>query len=455
MDGSVFLWNLKGGQKVAEHVVSRVNLSRVVTSPDLTQTCIAGTDDKISQLDFSRGGGKGGGKGGAGGDGGKDVVQAAKDGQLVSAVAQIESNLPLGELLLSPSGDLLFAGVSAQGHPGRIRAYELPLDGNIGTAASGGGAFESSGGGDIDEGSATTNSGGGDESNGYSEFQCHAAEITHMRCSHDGSHLFTTGEDGSLCVLEIRESGGLAAGAKAKDHVKHAKENPLAFAEEILVTKSDIEEQASMMGDLKQKVDELTLHNEYQLRRKDINYKERIKEVTKKFTTELAQDRTRYDDLVEEKREMELEYEERLGELGLKHGAELTGVEATYTNKIHAEQGRYQQLVQERDEQNLRWDEENELMVGGEPQAQAGQGHGDALDRELAADARKCLIDWRDQLDAKRAQVHARGQGAKGGGTTGWPASACTCQRFRWQGWRWANTCSAWGGRGRAGLAGG
>jgi hypothetical protein len=314
-------------------------------------------------LDFSAGQRKGEGNGG--GDGGDDkIVQAGgkdKGGQVVSVVSQIESNLPLGELLLSPSGNVLFAGVSTQGHPGRIRAYDLPLATlSNGNSNSGFGAM--GGGGEADDEGNT--SGIGDESNGYTEFQCHAAEITRMRCSFDGTHLFTASEDGSLCVLEIRDSGVNATGAKTKDgHKGHAKENPLAFAEEILVTKSDIEEQTSIMGDLKTKVDELTLHNEYQLRLKDINYKERIKEVTEKFTTELAQDRTRYDDLVEEKREMELEYEERLGELGLKHGAELQQVEATYTNKIHSEQGRYQQLVQERDEQNLRWDEENELMV--------------------------------------------------------------------------------------------
>jgi len=142
--------------------------------------------------------------------------------------------------------------------------------------------------------------------------------------------LFTAAEDGSLCVLEVKEAG-------EKKQVKgRERENPLQFAEEILVTKSDLEEKTQLMQELKAKVDELTLHNEYQLRLKDMNYKEKIKEVTDKFTSELAHDRTRYDDLVEEKREMELEYEERLGELELKHTTELRQVKATYESKISA-----------------------------------------------------------------------------------------------------------------------
>ena len=54
---------------------------------------------------------------------------------------------------------------------------------------------------------------------------------------------------------------------------------PLAFAEEILVTKSNLEEKISLMNDLRAKVEELTLHNEYQLRLKDMSYAEKIKEV--------------------------------------------------------------------------------------------------------------------------------------------------------------------------------
>ena len=60
------------------------------------------------------------------------------------------------------------------------------------------------------------------------------------------------------------------------------------------MTKSDLEENTTIVQDLKNKVDELTLHNDYQLRLKDMNYNEKIKEVTEKFTEELNQDRKKH-----------------------------------------------------------------------------------------------------------------------------------------------------------------
>ena len=54
----------------------------------------------------------------------------------------------------------------------------------------------------------------------------------------------------------------------------------------------------------------------YQLRLKDMDYNEKIKEVTEKFTQELEQDRHKYDLLSEEKDDMKLGYEEKTDALG-------------------------------------------------------------------------------------------------------------------------------------------
>lgn len=51
----------------------------------------------------------------------------------------------------------------------------------------------------------------------------------------------------------------------------------VSIGQEILVTRSNLEDKNTLMIELKNKVDELALHNEYQLRLKDMNYSEKIK----------------------------------------------------------------------------------------------------------------------------------------------------------------------------------
>jgi len=78
-----------------------------------------------------------------------------------------------------------------------------------------------------------------------------------------------------------------------------------AFAEEILVTKSDLEEKTQNMSELRTKVEELTMQNEYQLRLKDLNYNEKLKEATEKFTQELDSDKKNYELLLQAKHDID------------------------------------------------------------------------------------------------------------------------------------------------------
>ena len=110
----------------------------------------------------------------------------------------------------------------------------------------------------------------------------------------------------------------------------------MPFAEEILVTRSDLEEQASQRNDLKQKVEELTLQNEYQLRLKDMNHQEKVKELTEKFTQEIDAEKARYDMLLQEKNDQEIEYEERIKTMEESHRTAVQSLESQYQQKIMA-----------------------------------------------------------------------------------------------------------------------
>jgi len=183
----------------------------------------------------------------------------------------------------------------------------------------------------------------------------HQGRITEMRRSHDDRYLFTAGEDGVIAIYAIHEEG---AARKGRD-----RESPIPFAEEILVARKDLEEKAALMKELKEKVDELTLHNEYQLRLKDLNYSERINELNNKFEEELAQDVRKYEKLESDKKKMEDMGEERIAKLKQQHRQNIEAIEESYQEKIDSEALRYERLVNERELMESEWVEHKKRFV--------------------------------------------------------------------------------------------
>ena len=156
-----------------------------------------------------------------------------------------------------------------------------------------------------------------------------SAPVSRLRMSHDEQYVFVAGLDGCLAVLEARSADGRMKAVRDESRIPYAvsvetrnvrkaigcpstpnsppttkQTKNKQRQEEILVTKSDLEEQNTKMQELKSKVEELKLHNEYQLRLRDMDYNEKIKEVTEKFTQELEQDKNKYELLREEKNDM-------------------------------------------------------------------------------------------------------------------------------------------------------
>ena len=213
------------------------------------------------------------------------------------------------QIALSHSGRMLFAGTDA----GTIRSYKFPLTGD------------------------------------YAEIQIHSGPVTRLRVTHDDAYLFSVSEDSTVFICDVRDKEG--RGAKRDKEI-------VAFAEEILVTKSDLEEKTQSMAELKQKVEELTMQNEYQLRLKDLNYTEKIKEATDKFNAELDGDKKNYELLLQSKNDMEMEYEEKIKQLEERHQQQLQALEAQYQQKIMTEVERYTQLVAEKDLMNEKWEEQ-------------------------------------------------------------------------------------------------
>ncbi|XP_029362494.1 cilia- and flagella-associated protein 57 isoform X2 [Echeneis naucrates] len=101
-------------------------------------------------------------------------------------------------------------------------------------------------------------------------YQAHCAPVTKMVITYDDQFLLTVSEDGCLFMWRIVDKEG--RGLKSNKQIIHT--------EEILVTKSDLEERTQNMLELKMRLEELQMENEYQLRLKDMHYNEKIKELS-------------------------------------------------------------------------------------------------------------------------------------------------------------------------------
>ncbi|XP_039259037.2 cilia- and flagella-associated protein 57-like isoform X2 [Styela clava] len=172
------------------------------------------------------------------------------------------------------------------------------------------------------------------ESGEFTEHQAHAAQITKMKITYDDQYLVTVSEDACLMTWKIADKEGRG--------VKHDREVP--FAEEILITKSDLEEKNQLMSELKTRVEELKMENEYQLRLKDMNYNEKIKELTEKFIQEMESLKTKNQVLKTEKEKEGAKHEEEVAEVIDKHSKEMQDLESTNNQKLMSEYEKYQEL---------------------------------------------------------------------------------------------------------------
>ena len=119
------------------------------------------------------------------------------------------------------------------------------------------------------------------------------------------------------------------------------------------------------MSELKTRVDELKMENEYQLRLKDMSYNEKIKELTEKFIQEMESLKTKNQVLKTEKDKEEAKHDEEMGELMEKNAKELQDLESANNQKLMLEYEKFQELqaksqkMQEDYERQLQEMEEN------------------------------------------------------------------------------------------------
>lgn len=228
---------------------------------------------------------------------------------------EIDTNTNLTQIGLLAAAKVMFAASEAGG----VRTYKYPLTGE------------------------------------FNEMKTHNGPVNRLQISWDEQLLFTASDDGCLFVYDIKDKDAKGAARREQERVP--------YAEEVLITKSELEEKKARMSELEQQVAELTMQTEYQLRLKDLHLQEKIKELTDKYTAELESDRQKFELLLQEKNEQEMEYEDKLKQGEERAQTQLSALDTQYQAKIMAEVERYQQLMQEKELLNERWDEQNSLLV--------------------------------------------------------------------------------------------
>uniref|UniRef100_A0A7M4FJ19 Cilia and flagella associated protein 57 n=1 Tax=Crocodylus porosus TaxID=8502 RepID=A0A7M4FJ19_CROPO len=168
----------------------------------------------------------------------------------------------------------------------------------------------------------------------FNEYQAHAGPITKISITCDDQFLLTVSEDGCLIIWKVYDKEG--RGLK--------REREVGYADEVLITKADMEEKTLVMKELKSRVEELQMENMYQLRLKDMSYNEKIKELTEKFIEEMESLKIKNQVLKAEKEKLELQHQEQFSELMEKQAREVQDLESGNSQKLLLEYEKYQEL---------------------------------------------------------------------------------------------------------------
>merc|ERR1719174_1560463 len=162
----------------------------------------------------------------------------------------------------------------------------------------------------------------------------------------DGKNLITASNDGSIIVWNSYE--------RDQKSVDHGRDLGNQWAEEVLVSRSDLEEKNREIIELKTRVEELKMENEYQLRLKDMSYNEKMKELTEKFVQEMEALKVKSQLYKTEKEKQASAFEEDITRLNENHDREIVDLEQSNNQKLMFEYERYQELQAQREHEETK-----------------------------------------------------------------------------------------------------
>ncbi|KAI9144944.1 WD40-repeat-containing domain protein [Paraphysoderma sedebokerense] len=236
-------------------------------------------------------------------------------------VRELQSSVGLTQVLISNSGKMMFVSTIL----GTVKAVRFPLPTDLT---------------DLDADELAQ------------EHQAHGVPVTKLRISFDDRYLFSACEDGFIYIYRITDRD-----------TKNTRGQPLevTFAEEVLVTKTDLEEKNSSIIELKNRMEELKIEHDYQIRLKDMHLQEKMKELTTELAKVIESLRLQTAVLRAEKDKEDTKHREDYELLMNKNRQEYRDAENKNNNKLMAEFEKYNVLQEESRQKQRYWDENFKL----------------------------------------------------------------------------------------------
>ena len=147
----------------------------------------------------------------------------------------VGDELNLTVMVLSTYNNCLFAGLDN----GNLRVYEWPLNGN------------------------------------FVEYPSHKAAVTSLRMSPDETRLISAGEDGSLVIFGLQR----VENSVELPFVLEAEGAPMLNGEFFLVAQEELTDRQQEFNEMKKLYDDLKSDSDYNLKRKDTEWTEELKNV--------------------------------------------------------------------------------------------------------------------------------------------------------------------------------
>jgi len=139
----------------------------------------------------------------------------------------------------------------------------------------------------------------------FDEIQAHEGEVKHMRVTSDDKYLVSASDDGTIFVFEVQQ---------IENGVKKQWRKPTAdqFVDLSLISRTAVDEQHMMMGDLQEQIKELSTSTEYKVHMTEQYYTEMLKKQQGDQDTLRESEQQRYETLKRMKEKQELEAAEAI-----------------------------------------------------------------------------------------------------------------------------------------------